>query len=169
MLKNRKGVTFIEIMLTVSIVLILSIISFKIYGYQTEKATAVSGVNLMRKIADTEKVYYMEHKEWCLSFADLPMELDGEFKEGADNTIKTKDFIFSLTTAGSNGKDLSINAVRNYFDKFEIEENKEDGYSMSWIVSRDDTKSYKFTARSYNVYATLEKTVVNYLKKRFGA
>ena len=178
MLKNKKGVTYLELLITVVVVIILSVISFKIHAYNTEKAVAVDGVNLMRKIIDAEIAYRLENRKWCLSFAELPITLEGELKEGSADIIKTKDFIYSLEESGTDGRYLSINAVRNYFDKYEIDQSKEDGYSMCLKVdyeyeknsnnNNNKVKLYTFTAKSYNVYAILEKAVVNYLINRFS-
>ncbi len=169
MLKNKKGVTYIELMLAVATVIILSVISLKIYGYNSEKAVAVEGVQLMREIANVEIVYRMENKEWCFDFDKLPLKIEGKkVEEQGDNVIKTKDFVFFLSENGNN-KDLSIKAIRSYDGDIDIGERNSRGYSMTMLVKFDlsNKNVYSFNAKGYNVYARIERALANYLNKRF--
>ena len=98
MLKNKKGVSLMEVMVVCVIVAILGLAGIGIYEYQVEKTTATNGFNMIRKIVDVEIAYRMENKEWCLSFDELPVKIEGEIDEGS---AVTRDFVYSLDSEDS--------------------------------------------------------------------
>ena len=170
MLKNKKGVTFVELMIAVITIIVLSVVSYKMYGYQIEKSVAVDGAQLLRKIVDSEMTYRLENRVWTSSFDDLDLKIDAVPVSGSESTVKTKDFVFSL---GVDRTTLEITALRYYTEK-DFDSGKY-GYSMIFKMdsntsgSEDDNDSYAIGFDANSIGGTrVEGSVVNYLRKRFG-
>ena len=164
MLKNRKGVTYIELLLTVVAVIVLAVISFRLYGYNIERSVAVEGAETLRRIADAEMVYRLENKTWA-NFEDLTLKLEGELLDS--KTFKKDNFVFDIDF--DENSDVKIRA-RRYYNEGEITS----GNKSYWLVASvakipaDNGRFYDVYARADDSATGKEKTVVNYINKKFG-
>ena len=169
MLKNKKGVTLVELLIVVITVIALSVISAKMYTHQIERTISLDGSQLLRKIADAQMVYYLENKMWSPSFEYLPVEIDGgEYVSSDKKVIKNKDFVFFLSTKAEDGVVyLSVDAMRKY-DNTEISDTKRNYYINFTIPSNfnPDNKKYTMKAVTASGATSKDKAVVNYLNKR---
>ena len=160
MLKNKKGVTYIELLMTVLAVIVLSVLSFRLYGYHIEKSVAVEGAQLLRKIADAEIVNRLEYKNW-VNFENLVMTIDGELLNA--NTIKKENFIYSIAGDFGNAGTIQISATRYY-----TEEDNTKNYRITATLSPQLTSENYFNIEAVGGNTAKEKAVVAYINKRFG-
>ncbi len=58
---NKKGFTLVELVITIAIVIILSVISVPIYRGYTDKAKMAEGYALLGLICSAQKNYYSEY------------------------------------------------------------------------------------------------------------
>ena len=65
-MKNNKGFTFVELMVVVIIVSILSLVSVAVYRGYINKAKMAEGEALLRAIADAEEIYYAANDVYLL-------------------------------------------------------------------------------------------------------
>ncbi len=60
-MKNLKGFTLVELVITIAIVIILSVISVPIYRGYVDKSKMAEGYSLLGIILSAEKAYYSEY------------------------------------------------------------------------------------------------------------
>ena len=61
MKRKLKGFTLVELVITIAIVIILSLVSAPIYRNYVDKAIAAEGVALLGSLYSAEKAYYAEY------------------------------------------------------------------------------------------------------------
>ncbi len=171
MLKNNKGVSLMEVMVVCVIVAILGLAGIGIYEYQVEKTTATNGFNMIRKIVDVEIAYRMENKEWCLSFDELPVKIEGEIDEGS---AVTRDFVYSLDSEDSStSSTLIIKADRNDEGDIVVTDSKQYAYGMTFKIN-DKNFDTAFGAERYvhpkvgHYTDIIYKSAVRYLNRKFA-
>lgn len=77
-MKNKiKGFTLIELIITMVIVAILSIVSITGYAIHVENARASEVCPIVHAIIDAQKIYYLENGCYCDAITALPIEVDG--------------------------------------------------------------------------------------------
>lgn len=173
MLKNRKGVTLIEVMIICVLVLILGLISNRIYEYQIEKAVATDAVNILRKIVDVEIAYRLENKQWCTSFDELPIKIEGEIN---GSSLITNTFVYTLesrASSSSSSSTLIVKANRDYGDDVVVTDSKRYAYGITFKIDSKDFNK-EFAAELYihptvGYYSNMiYKSAVGYLNRKFA-
>ncbi|WP_372518476.1 type II secretion system protein [Candidatus Ruminimicrobiellum ovillum] len=187
MLKNKKGISFVEVLITLVIVAIIGLLSIRIQAYQSEKAIATDGVMLSRQIVDAEIAYRLENRKWCLSFAELPMKIDGEPLSGSSITpdsdvnfsstfksaVRTKNFVYTLKCKyrDNDNTELEIRATRCIEgDPFSFNDDsyRNGGYAFSYRINYDTLDvSFSVGQMSGSSIYRLNSSVCKYLEKRF--
>lgn len=103
-MKNKeKGFTLIELIITMVIVAILSIVSVTGYAIHVENARASEVCPIVHSIIDAQKIYYLENGCYCDCITDLPIEVDGNIVRmsniGSDgqsrDCIQTQSFAYA--------------------------------------------------------------------------
>ncbi len=67
MKKNSKGFTLVELVITIAIVIILSVVSVPIYRGYTDKAKMAEGYSLLGLILSAQKSYFSEYGNFLKS------------------------------------------------------------------------------------------------------
>lgn len=188
MLKNRKGFSLIEVLITCVVVVIVSVLSIRILSYQTEKTIATDGVMLLRKIVDAEIAYRLENRKWCLSFAELPVKIDGVPLSGSNITpdsdanfaitfkdgIRATNFVYTLKCKyrDNDNTELDVRATRCVEGEdfsFNNSSYRKGGYAFSYNIDFNTLK-VRFSAGSMSS-STIHfdnAFVVKYLRNKFG-
>lgn len=174
MLKNNKGVSLIEVLITCLLVGIVGLLSIRIHNYSTEKSLATDGVRIMREIVDSELIYRLENKQWCYSFDDLPMKISGE--RLSETSIRTNNFVYTLCSdiaytstivnpkAGSN---LVVRARRCYPGQA-FDESSNDGYAMYYKVDGVNlTRQFSVGIIVHDMINKTNESVCKYLERKF--
>ncbi len=104
MKRKLKGFTLVELVITIAIVIILSVISVPIYQGYTYKAKMSEGYALLGTILSAQKAYYSEYG--CFFRSKNSLALDGATNYEPDLGIDARgNKYFTLFYAGwNNGK-----------------------------------------------------------------
>ncbi len=187
MLKNKRGISLVEVLITLVIVSIVGLLSVRIHAYQAEKAIATNGVNLLRQIVDAEIAYRTENRKWCLSFDELPVKINGTALTGSDiapdsdtnfsstfkSAVRTKDFVYTLKCKyrDNDNTELNIRATRCIEGEpfsFNDDSYRNGGYAFSYNINYDTLKvSFSVGQMSSSGVYKLNTSVCKYLEKRF--
>lgn len=71
-IKNRKGFTLIEVMVTVAVLAILSAIAYPLYESQSRKGKRPAAMALMEEVAQAEQRYFSHMNTFTITVTDLP-------------------------------------------------------------------------------------------------
>jgi prepilin-type N-terminal cleavage/methylation domain-containing protein len=110
MLKNKKGYSMIEIMVTVLLIAILSAAAVPQYMKVIEKQKGVEAVNILAAIGKAEERYFVINEVYSKDFSDLDADLvdfDTGKLAGTDtaSSFKTRSFTFTLSGTAETGTD----------------------------------------------------------------
>lgn len=186
MLKNNKGFSLLEILITCVLVFIIGFISMRIHTYHVEKAVVVDAVRIMRNILEAEQVYRMENKCWTFSFDELPIEIGtslngSELSNGQlpDQARRTDNFVFMLASVGSSNvytvpgnssfPNIAVIAKRCYPGE-PFDEASYNGYVLYHDMKPDFTKKFHFQGGSYMTHTdkVILKSIYKFLERKFG-
>ena len=111
-LKRSRGFTLVELVITIAIVIILSVISVPIYRGYVDKAKMAEGYALLGVILSAQKAYYSEHGhfyyspnntdwDWSSYYPDLGVDARGNkyftlFHNSSRSNIQKTDFDASV-------------------------------------------------------------------------
>ncbi len=186
MLKNKKGFSLLEILITCVLVFIIGFISMRIHTYHVEKAMVVDAVRIMKNILEAEQVYRMENKRWTFSFDELPIEIGtkvngSELSNGQlpGQAVRTENFVFMLASTGSSNvytvpenpsfPNIAVIAKRCYPGE-PFDEASYNGYVLYHDMRPDFAKRFHFQKGSYGTHTNkvILQSIYKFLEKRFG-
>ena len=163
--ETQKGFTIVELVITMVIVSILSIVSIPIYQHYIERARLTEAISILRTIADANTMYFIERGQWCNDIRELPVQLEGEIisADGAWR-IQNKNFIYACVGEESDDTIATVNRAA-YHGRY-------------WISMRAATGRYGDTPQlgNYglfgNVYPSsphkeFDKGLVEYYQNKF--
>ena len=162
MKKKQKGFTLIELVITVVIVGILSLVSVPIYQYYVERARLTEAISNLRAIADANIFYYLENKTWCKDIRELPIKLEGTaILEDKYWRIENDNFVYACVGDSADDTIATVNR-KPYHQRY-------------WISLRVDTKD-EHKLVNYGLYgdvysgslrSSFDKGIINYYQKKF--
>ena len=102
MIKNQKGFTVIEILITTVIVAVLTTAIVYVYEIYVEQAYASEIIPMVKAIQDAQHNYYAEHGKWAESILQIEGKKEYNFYPLTSNTgfrgnghgISTKYFVY---------------------------------------------------------------------------
>jgi prepilin-type N-terminal cleavage/methylation domain-containing protein len=165
MKKTQKGFTLVELIITIVIVGILSLISGPIYEYYVEKARFTEAFSVLRAIADANTMYFVERGLWCNDIRELPIQIEGTLvNEDGAWRIQNDNFIYACVGDTSDDTIATVNRAP-YHQRY-------------WVSLRTTTGRYGDTPQlgDYGLYGevyngskhkSLDERMVEYYKNRF--
>jgi len=117
-LRNEKGFTMIELVVTVLVIGILAAISVVVYEGFLKKARTVEAQTFLNALARQQTAYYVEHDEYTTEPRNLGLPELGGLKYYRDITITTGPEIFTATAKGNIDSDDDL-------DEWSINQDKE--------------------------------------------
>ena len=109
-LRDERGFTLVELVITMVIVGILAVVSVPIYKGFVDKAKATEGVALVGGIRSSERIYYAEHNGYAtgtvatvLGLLDLSQPDGKYFGSGSAASIAADATYGFIATAQGNG------------------------------------------------------------------
>ncbi len=110
MKKTQKGFTLVELVITIVIVGILSLISAPIYEYYVEKARFTEAFSILRTIADANTMYFIERGVWCNDIRELPIQLEGTIiNEDGAWRVENQNFVYACVGDSSDDTIATVN------------------------------------------------------------
>lgn len=107
---QNEGFTFVELVIVIVIVAILSIISVPIYRRYIEKARFTEAMTNLRAIADANTMYFVEKGVWCTDITQLPIQLEGTvIKKDNYNRIQNDNFIYACVGDSNDDTIATVN------------------------------------------------------------
>ena len=117
MIKNQKGFTIIEILITTVIVAVLTTTIVYVYQIYVEQAYASEIIPMVKAIQEAQHNYYAEHGKWADSIFDLGLQIEGKKEynfypltsntgfRGNGHGISTKYFVYGTYVFEERDKD----------------------------------------------------------------
>ena len=109
-LKRSRGFTLVELVITIAIVIILSVISVPIYRGYVDKAKWAEGYALLGTILSAQKAYYSEYGNFLRAQESLGSNMHSSYETILGIDIRGNKY-FTLFHVGTSGGDPKI-----YFD-----------------------------------------------------
>ncbi len=91
-MKRLKGFTLVELVITIAIVIILSVVSVPIYNGYTRKAKMSEGYALLGMILSAQKAYFSEYGNFLQDYMSVI---------GGDNNFVAADTVFNIDARGN--------------------------------------------------------------------
>ena len=82
--KERAGFTLLELMVTVSIIGILSILAVQEYDLFMAKSKRMSAISTLNGVITAQKVYFAEESRFATSFSELSFEMERSSNLGSN-------------------------------------------------------------------------------------
>ncbi|MDR0952649.1 MAG: prepilin-type N-terminal cleavage/methylation domain-containing protein [Elusimicrobiota bacterium] len=137
-LPNKKGVTLMEMMVVVVVLLGMTAVAYPTYMSALEKGRAMEAVTLVGHLVAAQHKYKAENGAYATSFKALDVEISGQAKTTdatvvTDTKITTKGFTYQLW-----GSDISATSKSNKY-----------AYKIIGYYNRDDLtcKTIDYTGR----------------------
>ena len=142
---NKKGFTLVELVITIAIVIILSVVSVPIYRGYTEKAKIAEGYALLGMILSAQKAYYSEYGNflsWANSSSGSSSLTNNEEVLGID-ARGNKYFTWFEINNGGTGAAGSAH-LKFYFDSSVYASELKDGANLRLGLQFNLTKGPKY-------------------------
>ena len=143
----KKSFTLIELLIVVLIVGILATVALPRYTKVIERAYLTEATIMVRAIADSMELYYIEHDTWPSQYQDAELligtpDSDRWNFDSADLEIqgyqiaqaRVKDFVYNPSPPDNNKTYLGYSQIAIAFDK---DDPRGDGFSRRYFGYKD--------------------------------
>lgn len=121
--KNRNGFTLIELVITIVIVSILSLLAAYAYEVYVEEAKHSEVYGMINGIQNAQRVYYSEHGIWASDIKYLTIEIGKDSRRSYITGVNgsgryVKDYVYSTWTDGNGLPYIGYAKSRTYTEDF---------------------------------------------------
>lgn len=114
---NKKGFTLVELIATVSIMLLITVIVTPNIMKQMEKGKERQYEQLKNQIISAAQNYYIKHKDTTsISLTNLKNEIDDEFIDENNNIVdpQTGKCLGGSVSVNRSGQNVTYSYIKNY-------------------------------------------------------
>ena len=163
-MKTTKGFTLVELIIVIIIVGILSIVSVTIYRFYTERARLTEAFSILRSIADSNSLYYLEHNTWCTDIRELHVQITGktDLVDGMYR-VETENFVYACAGDSSTSNTIATVNRKPFKEKYWI--------SFAAVPNKQNPNlgQYSVTGDTYNnnPRKTIDKILIDHYKAKY--
>jgi type IV pilus assembly protein PilE len=108
-----RGVTLLELLVTVAIVAILGVIAIPSYVQYVTRANRSAAKSLLLQVADRQERYFADHKSYATNLTQLRYDANPFYIDNTGATVgsSSSDRIYVMALSGPSATSFTIKAV----------------------------------------------------------